>query len=119
VLDPATGRVRADLGGWRQVYGPDATLAYVVNAGHPTFFGRFDPARTAVRILGTTDEEFGHCDAAAGAVVCHLTDGPVAISASRSGDAPLLACRHEVCRHLIGRLAPAAGTGQCLATIVG
>ncbi|MEV6846885.1 PQQ-binding-like beta-propeller repeat protein [Actinoplanes sp. NPDC051411] len=80
VLDPATGRVRADLGGWRQVLGPDGTMAYAVNAaGHPALFGRFDPARTAVRILGTTDADFGHCDAAAGAVVCHLTDGPVAI----------------------------------------
>jgi outer membrane protein assembly factor BamB len=80
VLDPATGRVRADLGGWRQVLGPDGTMAYAVNAtGHPTLFGRFDPARMTVRILGTTDADFGHCDAAAGAVVCHLTDGPVAI----------------------------------------
>jgi outer membrane protein assembly factor BamB len=80
VLDLATGRVRADLGGWRQVLGPDGTMAYAVNAeGHPTFFGRFDPAHLAVRILGTTDADFGHCDATAGAVVCHLTDGPVAI----------------------------------------
>lgn len=79
VVDPATGRVRADLGGWREILGPDGTMAYTVHPGNPTLFGRFDPNAGAVRILGTTDADFGHCDAAAGAVVCHLTDGPVAI----------------------------------------
>jgi hypothetical protein len=79
VLDPETGQVRLDLGGWRQVVGSDGFLTYAVSNGHPGFVGRFDPDRMAVRVLGTTDDAFGHCDAAAGAVVCHLTDGPVTI----------------------------------------
>jgi len=77
VVDPATGRVRADLGGWRQVIGGGFT--YLVAPGRPTLFGRFDWGRMAVRLAGTTDRRLRHCDAAAGAVVCHLTDGPVAI----------------------------------------
>jgi hypothetical protein len=80
VLDPATGQVRAGLGGWRQVFGPAGALSYVVHPGHPSLLGRFDAARMAVRIAGTTDQDFGHCDGGAGgAVVCHLTAGPVAI----------------------------------------
>jgi hypothetical protein len=79
LLDPATGRVRADLGGWHQIFGSEDGLTYVVHPGRTSLFGRFDPARTAVRILGTTDRDLGQCDAGAGAVVCHLTGGPVAI----------------------------------------
>jgi outer membrane protein assembly factor BamB len=79
VLDPATGRVRAVLGGWHQIFGPDDALAYVVHPGRTSLFGRFDPAHMAVRILGTTDRDLGRCDAGAGAVVCHLTGGAVAI----------------------------------------
>jgi outer membrane protein assembly factor BamB len=80
VLDPATGQLRADLGGWRRIPGSDDTMTYLVNPGVTTsFFGRLDPARTTVRIIGTTDRVLGQCDEGAGAVACHLTDGPVAI----------------------------------------
>jgi outer membrane protein assembly factor BamB len=80
VLDPATGRVRADLGGWRVISSPDDGLTYLVHPGTSTsLFGRFDPATVSVRILGRTDQALAHCDAGAGAVACHLTDGPVAI----------------------------------------
>jgi outer membrane protein assembly factor BamB len=80
VLDPATGRVRADLGGWREIPGPDDGLTYLVHPGASTsLFGRFDPATISVRILGTTHQAFGRCDRGAGAVVCHLTAGPVAV----------------------------------------
>jgi outer membrane protein assembly factor BamB len=75
VLDPLTGRVRAGLGGWRQMSG----LPYLVHPGRTSLFGRLDPGHATVRIVGTTDRAVGKCDAGAGAVVCHLTGGPVAI----------------------------------------
>jgi len=80
VVDPATGRTRAGLGGWREMTGPGGPMSALVHPGRTTFFGRFDAARAAVRIVGATDRSVGHCDSgAAGSVVCHLADGPVAI----------------------------------------
>jgi outer membrane protein assembly factor BamB len=81
-VDPATGRARGTYGGWHWVFPTDGVAAYAVHPGDgtaPTLFGRFDADRPGVRILGSTEDVFGHCDAGAGSVVCHLTDGPVAV----------------------------------------
>jgi hypothetical protein len=78
LLDPASGRVRADLAGWHQILGSDG-LTYVVHPGRTSLLGRFDRRHLAVGVLGTTDRDLGDCHAGTGAVVCHLTDGPVAV----------------------------------------
>jgi hypothetical protein len=79
VLDPATGRVRADLGEWREAAPSDDPLRYLVIIGPRTVFGRFDPSGGSVRIFGTTDLAIRGCNAGAGAMICQLLAGPVAI----------------------------------------
>jgi outer membrane protein assembly factor BamB len=79
LLDPATGRVRADLGGWRAV---DDTVRYVLHPA-PTrndfWFGELDPAHATVRILGEAPQVSGYCTVGAGALVYHRIDGSIVV----------------------------------------
>jgi len=81
VLDPTTGRVRGDFGGWRGLPDPGG-LHYAI---HPSsdrdtlWYGELDPARATVRILGMAKHVAGQCDIAAGALVCHRIDASVAV----------------------------------------
>lgn len=72
VLDAATGRVHGDFGGWRGLLGPDG-LRYAVHAGadHNTlWYGRLDPARAIVHVLGSVRHVSGPCSLGTGVLVC-------------------------------------------------
>jgi hypothetical protein len=82
LLDPLTGAVRGDFGGWRAVIGPDGSLRYAL---HPAtspddyWFGELDPAHGTVRILGEAPQISGHTDVSAGALIYHRKDGTIAV----------------------------------------
>jgi len=82
LLDPATGRVRADFGGWRAVIDTDGGLRYAL---HPAttpndyLFGELDPVHGTVRILGDAPQISGHTDVSAGALIYHRTDGSITV----------------------------------------
>jgi hypothetical protein len=91
LLDPATGHVRGDFGGWRGVPDADGTLRYALHpatTANDYWFGELDPSHATVRILGEVPEISGHTDVGAGSLIYHRIDGSIAVwRFSRSGGA--------------------------------
>jgi hypothetical protein len=82
LLDPSTGQVRGDFGGWRAVIGTDGTLRYALHpasTANDYWFGEFDRAHASVRILGVAPQISGHCDVSAGSLIYHRIDGSIAV----------------------------------------
>jgi len=82
LLDPATGHVITDFGNWRAVIGTDGGLRYALypaTTPNDFWFGRLDPVRGTVRILGEAPQISGHTDVSAGALIYHRTDGSITV----------------------------------------
>ena len=82
VVDPASGAVRRQLGGWRLFSAPPVGEAIFVWTDPPrsrTWLGRLDPGTGRVVVLGRTENLLFECHPGRDSVVCRRADGSLGI----------------------------------------
>ena len=87
IVDPATGRVLADLRGWRLLggtgYGDHLLVTRVVDAGARTMVAVAGPGDPHPRMLAELPPGTGDCQAAPGRLVCRSSSGELVVWAYR------------------------------------
>ena len=89
IVDPATGRVLLDLGGWRPVGGTGGDhqlVTRVVDAGARTMVAVAGPGMTGPQPLADLPPGTGDCQAAPNRLVCRSTSGDLTVWAYRKKD---------------------------------
>ena len=83
VMEPDTGRVRGDFGAWwtaGAVRADGTVVGLRQRIGEDVvYYGLLDPARLAVRVLGTATAVSGDCQPTTDVLVCRRIDASVAI----------------------------------------